>query len=57
VIDNLPWGKAAFTLKRYRISNTQNLELVEEESGSGGSLKLSNPMSTDTIELIVLERR
>jgi hypothetical protein len=56
-IDNLPWGNKAFSVKRYRISNSQNLELVEEKSGSGGKLKLSNPLATDTIELIVLERK
>jgi hypothetical protein len=56
-IDNLPWGKQAFRIKRYRISNSQNLELVEEKSGSGGELKLTNPLATDTVELIVLERR
>jgi len=56
-VDNLPWGNKAFSLKRYRISNSQNLELVEEKSGSGGKLKLSSPLPTDTIEFIVLERR
>ena len=56
-VSNLPWGEKAFSLKRYRISSTQNLELVEEKSESGASLKLSNPLPTDTVELIVLERR
>ena len=54
-IDNLPWGNRAFSIKRYRISNSQNLELVEEKSGSGGKLKLTNALPTDTVELIVLE--
>jgi hypothetical protein len=56
-IDNLPWGNAAFTLERYRISATQNLELVERRSGAGGSVKLSNPLAPETIELVVLRRR
>ena len=56
-INNLPWGKAGFTIKRYRISKTEDLQLVEEKSASGGSLKLSNPMVTDTVELIVLQRK
>jgi hypothetical protein len=55
-VGNLPWGNNAFTLRRYRISATQSLELVEEKSLSGGSLKLSNPLPTDTVELIVLQR-
>ena len=56
-IRNLPWGNKAFIIKRYRISKTQNLELVEEKSGNGGSLKLSNRLATGTVELIVRERK
>jgi len=56
-VDNLPWGKAGFTVKRYRLSKTENLELVEQTTGSGGSLKLSKPFAPDTVELIVLKRR
>jgi hypothetical protein len=56
-IENLPWGATAFIVKRYRISKTQNLELVEERSGTGGSFHLSNPLAPDAVELIVLRRR
>ena len=56
-VNNLPWGKGVFSLKRYRISSTQNLQLVEEKSESGGSLKLSNSFPTDTIDLIVLQQK
>ena len=56
-VANLPWGKADFTIQRYRISSTQSLELVDEKSASGGSLKLSNPLAVDTVELIVLHRK
>lgn len=56
-IKNLPWGKAAFTLKRYRISKTQRLELVEEKAESGETLTLSNAFPIDTVELLVLERQ
>ncbi len=56
-IDNLPWGKKAFSVKRYRISATQNLDLVEEKSGQGGKFDLSEPLPVDTVELITLERR
>jgi hypothetical protein len=55
-IANLPWDNKPFSIKRYRISNSQNVELVEEKSESGGKLKLSNSLPTDSIELIVLER-
>ncbi|MGA8199556.1 MAG: hypothetical protein WB814_05805, partial [Candidatus Sulfotelmatobacter sp.] len=40
-INNLPWGAAPFSVKRYRISKTQNLDLVETGSGKGGVLNLS----------------
>jgi hypothetical protein len=56
-INNLPWGKAAFTIKRYRISKTQRLELVEQKAGSGETLMLSNAFPVDTVELLVLERQ
>jgi hypothetical protein len=56
-VNNLPWGKGAFSLKRYRLSATQNLELVERGSGNGGSVRLSHLLPTDTVELIVLERK
>jgi xylan 1,4-beta-xylosidase len=56
-IHNLPWGNKAFTVKRYRIGQTQNLELVEERSGAGGSLNLSNSLAPNAVELIVLQRR
>jgi hypothetical protein len=56
-IKNLPWGAKGFSIKRYRISKTQNLDLVEEKSGAGGSLKLSNPLAPEALELIVLRRQ
>jgi xylan 1,4-beta-xylosidase len=56
-IENLPWGKKAFHVRRYRISKTQNLDLVEETNGEGGSLKLSQALATDSVELIVLQKR
>ena len=56
-ISNLPWGKRAFSVERYRISKTQNLDLVDERSSEGPSLTLSNTLAPEAIELIVLERR
>jgi len=56
-IDNLPWGAAAFSIKRYRISKTENFDLVEEVSAAGGSFHLSRSLAPDAIELIVLRRR
>src|SRR5580692_4535149 len=56
-ITNLPWGAKTFNVKRYRISETQNLDLVEEKSGAGGTLNLSVALAPDAVELIVLERQ
>jgi xylan 1,4-beta-xylosidase len=56
-IAHLPWGNAAFSIKRYRISARQSLDLVEQRSAEGPSLRLSDPLSVDTVELIVLERK
>jgi len=56
-IDHLPWGKTAFTIKRYRITNTQDLTLLEEKAGKGGKLELSNPLPAPGVELIVLQQR
>lgn len=56
-VSNLPWGKSPFKLKRYRISKTQNLELIEEKTSVGDTVKLDNAMPTDAVDLIVLERQ
>ncbi len=56
-IRNLPWGSAAYRLKRYRISKTQDLALVEDASGKDETVHLSNAFAPDTVELIVLTRR
>jgi xylan 1,4-beta-xylosidase len=56
-VSNLPWGKKAFSIKRYRISKTQNLDLVEEQSSKGPTFSLSEPLAPDAVELIVLQRR
>jgi xylan 1,4-beta-xylosidase len=56
-IRNLPWGTAPFSIKRYRISKTQNLDLEEEKSAKGSSLNLINALAPDALELIVLRRQ
>jgi hypothetical protein len=54
---NLPWGSASCAMKRYRIGKTQSLDLVEEKALRGDTLRLSNALPPDTVELIVLERQ
>jgi len=56
-VNRLPWGKKAYSVKRYRISKTQNLDLVEEKSSVGGSFESSNALAPNAVELIVLQVR
>lgn len=56
-IEHLPWRNAPFSLKRFRITATQDLTLVEEKTGDGGKLELSNPLPPPGVELIVLTRK
>ena len=55
-IDHLPWGNAPFTVKRFRITNTEELALVEEKKFQGGKLELSDPLPPPGVELIILKR-
>lgn len=55
-VSNLPWGKAGFTVKRYRVSEAENFDLVEEISAKGDTLKLERELPPPAFELIVLER-
>jgi hypothetical protein len=55
-ISNLPWGSAPYTVRRYRISKTENFDLVGTSSGKGGTLRLSHPLAPDALELIVLHK-
>jgi hypothetical protein len=55
-VDNLPWGKAKFSVKRYRFTATENLTLAGETSGQGGKFEFSDPLPSLALELIVLEQ-
>jgi xylan 1,4-beta-xylosidase len=56
-VSNLPWGQREFTVKRYRTTDKEDLNLVDETSGQGGTFAVSHPLSPPAIELIVLERK
>jgi len=56
-IEHLPWGKGPFSIKRYRIAETQDLALVEEKTGRGGKLELLNSLPPPGVELIVLQKK
>ena len=55
-IASLPWGKSAFTLRRYRTDADRNFELVEQTPGSGGTINISRPLTPPAVELIVVGR-
>jgi len=55
-IRNLPWGSDAFKVKRYRLTEKQDLALEGETSGSGGRLEMANPLPPPGLELLVLSR-
>jgi xylan 1,4-beta-xylosidase len=56
-LEHLPWGKKGYTLTRYRLDETHNLSPVEETSGTGTSVEISNPLSAPGVELIVLRSK
>jgi hypothetical protein len=52
-VKNLPWGDAGFTVKRYRLTATENLA-KSETTGHGPTLEISNPLPPPGVELIVI---
>jgi xylan 1,4-beta-xylosidase len=56
-VDHLPWGQSSFTLKRFRITNADDLALVEQKNGDGAKFEMSNSLSPPAVELIVLQSR
>jgi len=57
IVKNLPWGKAEFSVKRYRLSDTDDFTLIEESAQTGGMFILEKPLQPPALELIVLKRR
>lgn len=56
-ITNLPWGEAAFSVKRYRLTESEDFSLVEEVVRSGGKLHIFNLLPPPGLELIILHAR
>ncbi|HEY0702135.1 MAG TPA: hypothetical protein VGD60_05150 [Candidatus Acidoferrales bacterium] len=56
-IDNLPWAAKKFRVRRYRISATQDLDLVEDKTATGATLNISTALPPESVELIVLDAR
>ena len=55
-VTHLPWGAGDFTVKRCRITKTENWAETES-SGKGGALEMSLPLPAPGVELIVLRRK
>jgi hypothetical protein len=55
-VSNLPWGNGEFTVKRCRVTRTENWS-ESETSGNGGTLEISNPLPPPGVELIVIRRK
>ncbi|HEX3354745.1 MAG TPA: hypothetical protein VHS34_18140 [Terriglobales bacterium] len=57
-VSNLPWGKnESFLVRRYRLTEERNLEVVEESQATGDQIKISNALPPPGVELIELRRR
>lgn len=56
-VNNLPWGKKGFTVKRYLINETHNLDVVDEQSGSGRSVQLKEALLPPAVALIELQEK
>jgi len=55
-INHLPWGNKSFRIRRYRISQMQNFDLIDDKRSHGETLKLQSPLAPDALELIVVEQ-
>jgi xylan 1,4-beta-xylosidase len=54
-VNNLPWGRRAFTLRRYRVDAGHAGTMVAEERGEGGTARISADLAPPAVELIELE--
>jgi xylan 1,4-beta-xylosidase len=54
-VDHLPWGNKAYRIKRYRLNDAHNLDLVQESAATGDRFQLSTDLAPDAMELIVLQ--
>ncbi len=56
-ISNLPWGNAAFSVKRYTLSDTDNFNPQTLPAGRGSTFQLTHELIPPVVELIVLQRQ
>jgi len=56
-VKNLPWGNAAFIMRRYRLTDSQNFIVAEESENVGDSFSISRSLPPPGVELIVLKKK
>ena len=56
-VKNLPWGQAAFTMRRYRLTNSDDFTIAEESESLGGQFHLARALPPPGVELIVLRQK
>ena len=54
-VGNLPWGRRAFTIRRYRVDAGHAGTMVAEERGEGGTARINAELAPPAVELIELE--
>ena len=56
-VDGLPWGNEGYLVRRYRIDGEHNLDLVEEQYGTGKTFTMSSSLLSPAVELVEIEKK
>jgi hypothetical protein len=54
-VANLPWGRGAFTIRRYRLDAAHAGTMVAEARAAGGTARIAADLAPPAVELIELE--
>jgi xylan 1,4-beta-xylosidase len=54
-VDSLPWGKSAFTVRRYRLTSQEEF-VMQKSIGTGSRFEFADALPPPGLELIVLTR-
>ncbi|MGI4745677.1 MAG: GH39 family glycosyl hydrolase [Janthinobacterium lividum] len=54
VVKHLPWGASPFTISRYRIDASHNLDLIDTTNGLAGTAHISATLPPPSVELVVI---
>ena len=56
-VDHLPRDKRGYTIRRYLIDQTHDFAALGEESGTGNTVELKEPLPAPALELIEIEKK